>query len=119
MMRAEDVKLGVVTDKIYHTHDTGSWHPESPQRLVAVEEAIEGLSDEIIKIQPREASHEDLLLVHGPEYVDRIFGIEKDEIVMLDPDTAFSPRTKKASLMAVGGVLEAADGTLRSDRTEL
>jgi acetoin utilization deacetylase AcuC-like enzyme len=80
-----------------------------------VEEAIESLADKIVRIPPREASREDLLLVHSPEYIDMIFGINKDQIVMLDPDTAFSPQSKEVSLMAVGGVLEAADRVMKGE----
>jgi acetoin utilization deacetylase AcuC-like enzyme len=105
----------VVYDEIFHRHDTGPWHPESPQRLKAVEGAIEGLADKIVRIPPREASREDLLLVHSPEYIERIFNIDKSEIVMLDPDTAFSPQTREVSLAAVGGVLEAADRIMKGE----
>lgn len=108
-------RLGVVCDEIYRRHDTGPGHPESADRLQAVEEAVRSFSDEIVTIPPRAARYEDLLLVHSPEYIDMIFSINKDEIVMLDPDTAFSPRSKEVSLMAVGGVMEAADRVMKGE----
>jgi len=102
-------RIGIVFDKSYLSHDNGPMHPESPDRLKSVLEAINELEAEKINITPREAVIDELLLVHNQEYVEKILALETKEIIMLDPDTAFSPGTREASLKAVGGVLDAVD----------
>ncbi len=102
-------RIGIVFDKSYLAHDNGPTHPESPDRLKSVLEAVEELEAEKINITPREASKEELLLAHTPEYIDQILSLEPKGIIMLDPDTAFSPGTREASLKAVGGVPDAVD----------
>lgn len=99
-------KIGVVIDPAYFMHDTGPGHPESVERLKAVQEGLDTISN-ITLIEAREASRDELLLVHTPEYVDKILNMNLTEIEMLDPDTAVSPGSKTAALMAAGGVLEA------------
>jgi acetoin utilization deacetylase AcuC-like enzyme len=108
-------KIGIVTDPAFLLHETGPGHPESPDRLKAIEEAISIVSDDIITIEAREASREELLLVHRPEYVDRILSLNPRGIIMLDADTPFSPHTKQAALKAVGGVLGVVNGVINRD----
>lgn len=114
-MRIDTDKIGIVTDPAFLLHDTGPWHPESPDRLKAVEDAIGEISEEIIRIEAREASREELLLVHNPEYVERILSLNPGGLIMLDADTSFSPHTKQAALKAVGGVLEAVNRVISGD----
>ncbi|MEE9553211.1 MAG: histone deacetylase [candidate division Zixibacteria bacterium] len=99
-------KIGIVIDPAYFDHDTGPGHPESVERLKAVQDGLDSISN-TIAIGAREATRDELLMVHTPEYVDKILNMEITEIEMLDPDTAVSPGSKKAALKAVGGVLEA------------
>lgn len=108
-------KIGIVTDPAFLLHDTGPGHPESPDRLKAIEEAMSMVSDDTIAIKAREASRDELLLVHRPEYVDRILSLNPRGIIMLDSDTSFSPHTKQAALKAAGGVLEAVNGIINGD----
>ncbi len=114
-MRIDTDKIGIVTDPAFLLHDTGPGHPESPDRLKAVEEAINEISDDIVRIKAREASREELLLVHRLEYVERILSLNPGGLIMLDADTSFSPHTKQAALKAVGGVLEAVDRVISGD----
>ncbi len=99
-------KIGVVIDPAYFEHDTGPGHPESAERLKAVQEGLDTISN-ISLIEAREASRDELLLVHTPKYVDKILNMNLTEIEMLDPDTAVSPGSKTAALKAAGGVIEA------------
>ncbi len=99
--------LKVFTDPAFIKHDTGSWHPESPSRLEAVTRAFTSISELRIESSCPQANREEIELIHIPEYFDYISGLYPDRIIMLDPDTAFSPATKEASLKAVGAVIEA------------
>lgn len=115
MVRIEKDKIGFVSDTSFFLHDTGPGHPESPDRLKAVGEAISELSEETVELKAREASREELLLVHTPEYVDRILSLNPRGLIMLDADTAFSEHTKSAALKASGGTLEAVDRVVAGD----
>ena len=102
-------KIGVVTDPIFHKHDTGPEHPESAERLLVIEEAIKGIGDLGVQIPARPATRDELLLIHIPEYVDHILNLKIMDRIALEPETIMSQNTPKAALKAVGGVLAAID----------
>ncbi|HBC46415.1 MAG TPA: hypothetical protein DEO84_03155 [candidate division Zixibacteria bacterium] len=108
-------KLGVVFDPVFLLHNPGPTHPESPKRLVAVQEAIKGLDLAITGIPARVASRDELCLVHTPGYVDHILSMKIDGIVQLDPDTAISEHSPEAARKAVGGVIEAVDRVMQGE----
>lgn len=99
------MKVGVVRDERYMLHDMGPFHPESPRRLEAVYRAIEDLGF-LEDIPPREATREELALVHQGAYIDLIASTEGKR-VQLDPDTSTCPDSYRVALLAAGGVLEA------------
>ena len=105
-------RLGILTDPVYMLHNPGIWHPESPQRLAAVDDAIDSLTFDTIPIAARPATRDDLLLVHTADYVDAILALKVRENMALDPDTVISQHTQEAALKAAGGVLEAVDQVL-------
>ena len=106
-------KIGVVSDPAYLGHDTGPGHPESSERLKAVQDGLDSIPN-IIKVGAREATRDELLLVHTPAYVDKILNMNATAIEHLDPDTAVSPGSKEAALKAAGGVIEAVRSVLDS-----
>jgi acetoin utilization deacetylase AcuC-like enzyme len=108
-------KLGIVFDPIFLKHDPGPMHPESPQRLIAVQEAIKSLDIPISGISARPATRQELALVHSPKYIERILDMKVNELTYLDPDTAISPRSQEAALKAAGGVIEAVDKIMQGD----
>jgi acetoin utilization deacetylase AcuC-like enzyme len=107
-------KIGIAFDESSFKHDTGIWHPESSERLKSVSSAIDDLSFKYITIEPRIAGVDELQLVHSQKYVEFISSIDKEEPIMLDADTVFSPGTKEASLKAVGSVLNSVDSIKRN-----
>ena len=115
LVRIDTDKIGILTDESFLLHDTGPGHPESPDRLKAVEEAISEIPEEIVMVNAREANREELLLVHNSEYVEKILSLNPGGLIMLDADTAFSAHTKSAALKAAGGVLEAVDRITNGD----
>ncbi len=83
-------------------------HPERPERLAAVMEALHdgGLARDL-----REAGEVDraaLERVHSPAYVDAIFAAAPASgLTRLDPDTAMSAGSLRAALLAAGAVVGA------------
>jgi len=99
--------LKIFYDQSFAEHDTGWGHPESADRLKAIFAVIESDYPENLSGGCSVASREELLLIHSETYLNYIESIQDDRIVMLDPDTAFSPGTKKAALKAAGVVIDA------------
>jgi acetoin utilization deacetylase AcuC-like enzyme len=100
-------KLGVLYDPVFLRHETGPAHPESPMRLRAVKQALDEIDWPTEQIEARPAMREELLMIHTPEYVDFILGLDVKGIVQLDLDTAVSEHSKEAALKAAGGTIEA------------
>ena len=94
-------------------HLTPPGHPERPDRLRVVEEA---LADERFQLLAREqapmAEADIVALVHPMDYLEAIreAGPSEDEgMIRLDADTSMSPGSLEAALRAVGGGVLAVD----------
>ncbi len=89
----------------YLEHMQDRWHPESPQRLVAILGKLEstGLMDGYLI--PEDATKEEILLVHTPEYVDLVQNYGEGRI---DYDTALHTGTYEIAILSAGGGLLAA-----------
>ncbi len=101
-------RVGFCLDPAFAEHDAGAGHPERPERLLAVRRGLEqaGLLADLHAISARPASREELLGVHTAAHVDRLAGAAGRH-VRIDPDTAMSPRSHEAALLAAGAVVEA------------
>jgi acetoin utilization deacetylase AcuC-like enzyme len=104
-------KTAHIFDNRYLLHDTGSLHPERAERLRAIEKMIEksGLDKQLIPVPAREATLDEIMLVHDKDYVDSVAKTSELGGVYLDGDTFASPATFEASLLAAGGLLQAVD----------
>jgi acetoin utilization deacetylase AcuC-like enzyme len=92
-------------------HLTPAGHPERPDRLRAVEQALE---DEKFQTLAREqaplAPLDVVALAHPMEYVEAIRNAAPEEdLLRLDADTSMSPGSMEAALRAVGGGMRAVD----------
>src|SRR5262245_48153783 len=67
-------QTGLLLDDVYLRHLAGVSHPERPERLTAIREALErsGLSKRLVRIAPRRVTDEELRLVHTRAYVDLV-----------------------------------------------
>jgi len=92
-------------------HLTPAGHPERPDRLRAIEQALE---DEKFQTLARDeapmAPAEIIALCHPMDYIEAIRNASPDEgMVALDADTSMSPGSFEAALRAVGGGVKAVD----------
>jgi acetoin utilization deacetylase AcuC-like enzyme len=92
-------------------HETPPGHPERPDRLRAIEKAME---DERFQSLAREqaprAPLETIALAHPTEYVEAIRDASPAEgLVQIDADTSMSPGSFEAALRCVGGGMLAVD----------
>jgi acetoin utilization deacetylase AcuC-like enzyme len=96
-------------------HDTGPWHPERPDRLRRVLQALEHphFSALLRDLAPL-ATREQLERVHPPEYVQAILDIapEPGQRISLDADTLMSAGSREAALRAAGGAVMAVDAVM-------
>jgi acetoin utilization deacetylase AcuC-like enzyme len=93
-------------------HEMGAGHPESPDRLNAVNEHMKssGLLAELNALEAPLADAKDIKRVHRPAYVDMIFeNAPKEGYLQLDPDTAMNPYSLSAARRAVGAGVLAVD----------
>lgn len=103
------MKVAYITDDSYLKHDTGMAHPESAQRLVAINKAIEPLRHKLLEKSPIWVSKERLQTVHSAKHVQSI--IDASEYgTPIDADTICSADSYKAAVKAVGAGIVAIDG---------
>ena len=96
-------------------HDTGPYHPECPDRLRAVLQALEHPDFvPLLREQAPEASHAQLCLVHPPAHVDQLLAMQPAEgaSLAIDPDTVVSHGTMAAALRCAGGAVAAVDAVM-------
>ena len=98
-------------------HITPPGHPESPDRLRAVLNALIG--PEFAALQrgdaPR-AEAETLALVHPKHFVSHVLGsVPTRGLSSLDGDTSLSPGSGEAALRAAGGVIAAVDAVMAGE----
>ena len=96
-------------------HDTGPYHPECPDRLRAVMQALEH-PDFVPLLRERspEATVAQLELAHPSAYVQSILAIRPapGKSVHIDGDTLMSHGSQEAVLRAVGGAVAAVDAVM-------
>jgi acetoin utilization deacetylase AcuC-like enzyme len=92
-------------------HLTPMGHPERPDRLRAVEQALEAEKFQTLaRVEAPMASLEQIALCHPMEYIREIREASpKEGLVHLDADTSMSPGSFEAALRAAGGAILAVD----------
>jgi acetoin utilization deacetylase AcuC-like enzyme len=92
-------------------HDMGAGHPERPDRLRAIEDAL--AAPVFNRLKRERAPLAQLAVIerlHPPGYVEAIrAATPKQGLVWLDPDTAMSPGSWNAALRATGALVYAVD----------
>ena len=95
-------------------HLTPSGHPERPERLRAVERALEAEKFQTLaRVEAPMAPFETIALCHPMDYITEIRDATPEQgLVRLDADTSISPGSFEAALRAVGGAVHAVDEVL-------
>ena len=109
--------LGYLLDDRYLLHDPGEQHPESPKRLIAIRQTIETIPSitQWKKVPPREATREELQLIHTPAHIENIIHASRKAPYSLDFDTTVSSESYKVAILATGGVLQCVDSLCREE----
>ena len=110
------MSVALITHNSCLLHDMGAMHPESPERLRAIDEALcsSGQRERLLAVEAPEATREQLQRVHGDAYIESIFTLAPDSgIAFVDPDTSMNPHTLEAALHAAGSVVAAVDTVMK------
>ncbi|MFY9897735.1 MAG: histone deacetylase family protein [Xanthobacteraceae bacterium] len=104
----------LITHPAFLEHLTPLGHPERPDRLRAIERALEAEKFQTLaRSQAPLASLETIALCHPMEYISEVREASPREgLIHLDADTAMSPGTFEAALRAAGGAIHAVDEVL-------
>ena len=98
-------------------HDPGPQHPESPDRLRAILEAL--AADEFAPLLRREAPIavlDDIARAHPRDLVERLLAaVPESGYVGIDADTIMSPGSGEAALRAAGAVCAAVDAVMSGE----
>jgi len=100
---------GIVKDERYLNHHMGGFHPESPKRLEVIYAMLRepDMAGKFVEVPVREATREELLLVHSSPYIDKLAATAGKDYVYLDPDTQTAAGSYEAALLAAGGLCQA------------
>lgn len=99
-------------------HEMGSYHPECPQRLAAIQDHLiaQGLDAYLVPYEAPLVTREALERVHDPHYLDGLWqSAPVTGLVHLDPDTAMNPATLDAAQRAAGAGVLAVDLVLSGE----
>ncbi|MBV8881911.1 MAG: histone deacetylase [Planctomycetaceae bacterium] len=111
----------LVTDPLYLQHRTPG-HVECPERLQAIQEHFRncGLTERLTALPARDATVDELALMHGREYIEVVREISQRGGGWFDSDTYLNEHSYAAAIRAAGGVLAAVEAVRDGrDRTAL
>src|SRR5580700_2964952 len=104
----------LITHPACLNHLTPPGHPERPDRLRAVERALEAEKFQMLaRAEAPQAPFEIVALCHPMDYITELRDASpKEGMVQLDADTSMSPGSFEAALRAAGGAVLAVDEVL-------
>ncbi len=111
----------LVTDPLYLEHHAPD-HVECPERLQAILAHFKkrGLLERLTPLKPRDATVDELALVHDRAYIEVVREVSFRGGGWFDADTYLNDRTFDAAVRAAGGVLAAVEAVRDGkDRTAL
>src|SRR3990172_4273155 len=101
-------QTGFVLDPRFMEHDTGYGHPERPERIGVLLQAVleqPGLR----RVEPRAATPEEVTLVHEEAHFARVAHTQSLSSYAFDADTPASARSFAIACLAAGGFLALLD----------
>lgn len=111
--------LPVIYSDDFLLHDTGGYHPERPQRLTAIVDALKNnvpYADLLEWQTPTPIEQRSVMpyleKVHSQIYIERVKNIAENGGGRLDADTPVSPRSYDIALLAVSAWLDGVDRVL-------
>jgi acetoin utilization deacetylase AcuC-like enzyme len=107
-----DSIVQVVSDIRFQSHHGPDGHPERPERLVAVGEAIDSFGHRIEVVAPRAAESEEILRAHDRRLLEAIASTSGRELGKIDADTYYSASSFEVARLAAGSCIDLATRVL-------
>ncbi|MBH8573481.1 histone deacetylase [Nostocaceae cyanobacterium CENA369] len=111
--------LPVIYSDEFLDHKTGNYHPENPERLKAIVNALKKatFAEKIAWRSPTPTPEKPSLMsllvqAHTPNYIKKLWQIASSGGGYLDGDTPVSPRSYDVALLAVSAWLDGVDAVL-------
>jgi acetoin utilization deacetylase AcuC-like enzyme len=109
--------VAILYDDIFLEHNTGSSHPERPERLFDVIDTLKNNPDfkyDLVWPKVRKASNSEIALAHSEKYIqlveNEIRALDNDSPTFLSTgDTVISPKSLDVAQMSVGASLVGID----------
>ncbi|MGB9164920.1 MAG: histone deacetylase family protein [Rhodomicrobium sp.] len=105
-----------ITHSSFINHDTGEWHPERPERMKAIEQALSSARfQNLITVEAPAATPDQVARAHPRAYVDQLEKKQpKTDLIALDDgDTIISPGSWEAALHAAGAAIYGVDEVMQ------
>jgi len=105
-----------ITHSSFLNHDTGEWHPERPERMKAIEQALSTARfQNLITVEAPLATPEQVSRAHPRAYFDLLEKKQPtSELISLDEgDTMVSPGSWEAALRAAGAAIYGVDEVMQ------
>ena len=113
--------LSVIYSEEFLQHDTGRFHPERPERLTAIVNALKAVPwvDKLDWQLPTPVETRDVMPIlqklHTQDHIDRVRRIAESGGGSLDLDTPVSPRSYDIALLAISAWLDGVDKVIATD----
>ena len=108
-------RVHVVEDARYQSHRGPEGHPERPERLLAIGQAIDSFRDRVDIVAPRAAEPDEILRVHADRLYDFLASTRDEPPGRIDADTYFNPLSFEVARLAAGGTVDLARAIMRGD----
>ncbi len=104
------LRTGLVLDRRFCDHRTPPGHPERPERLGALCDALDSYErDGLVRVEPRPASEDELRLNHPQDHLRRVAALAGRGGAFGDGETFASRASYQVARLAAGGVLQLVD----------
>jgi acetoin utilization deacetylase AcuC-like enzyme len=105
-------QTALLLDDYLTRHVTELGHPECPERLVVIRQALEAFKDVVI-LPSRRADLDEVSLCHQPSYVKGVLSlIAARQTELAGGDVSVCPQSGEVALHTVGGVIDVVDAVL-------
>jgi acetoin utilization deacetylase AcuC-like enzyme len=110
------VKTALVVDRRYQAHDPGRGHPESPERIQVILDALGNYRRPgLLALEPRPATAAEIALNHDEAHIASVAATAGRPFHAFDADTPTSSRSYETAILAAGGVLALLEAVMAGD----
>ncbi|MCC7328107.1 MAG: histone deacetylase family protein [Burkholderiales bacterium] len=107
-----------ITHPSFLLHDMGPYHPECPERLLAISDRLiaSGIDPYLLHYTAIEATRSQIARVHSDAYIEEIEAASPESgLHYIDPDTALNAHSLNAARHAAGAVVMGVDLVMRGE----